>query len=136
MIRQPAVAGRFYPEKPDELLHTIEGFLEPSEHRTKALGIIVPHAGYMYSGPVAGTVYSRVELGSRNIVLCPNHTGFGAPLSIMKSGSWQTPLGEIQIDEELCTTLMAADPFLQHDIEAHRFEHALEVQLPFMQHIG
>ncbi len=136
MIRRPAVAGRFYPAKADELLHMIEGFLEPAEHRTKTFGVVVPHAGYVYSGHVAGAVYSRIELASRNIVLCPNHTGSGAPLAIMKSGSWQTPLGEMEIDGDLCAALMAADPLLQDDAEAHRFEHALEVQLPFMQHIG
>jgi hypothetical protein len=90
----------------------------------------------MYSGHVAGAVYSRIELPSRNIVLCPNHTGFGTSLSIMKSGSWHTPLGEMQIDEELSAALMAEDRYLEDGIEAHRFEHATEVQLPFMQHIG
>jgi hypothetical protein len=136
MIRKPAVSGRFYPSNPDELQKSIASFLQAAESRIRAVGVQVPHAGYMYSGHVAGAVYSQVELPSRNIVLCPNHTGFGTPLSIMKAGAWQTPLGEMQIDEELCDALMAADPYLQDDIEAHRFEHALEVQLPFMQHIG
>lgn len=136
MTRKPAVAGRFYSAKPDELVSTLESLLEPAEKPGKAIGLIVPHAGYMYSGHVAGAVYSRIDLPSRNIVLCPNHTGFGTPLSIMKSGAWQTPLGEMQIDEELCDALMTADPYLQDDVEAHRFEHALEVQLPFMQHLG
>jgi AmmeMemoRadiSam system protein B len=90
----------------------------------------------MYSGHVAGAVYSRVELPQRNIVLCPNHTGLGVQLSIMKSGAWETPLGEMQIDEEVCAALMNADPDLEDDTYAHRFEHALEVQLPFMQQIG
>src|SRR5438874_2204254 len=63
--------------------------------------------------------------------ICPNHTGYGTPLSIMKSGAWQTPLGDLQIDESLCAALMKADPQLEDDAEAHRFEHALEVQLPF-----
>jgi len=134
MIRKPAVSGRFYPANPDELQNALNGFFEPVETRSKVRGLVVPHAGYMYSGHVAGAVYSRIELPLRVIVLCPNHTGFGVPLSIMRSGAWQTPLGEIQIDEELCAELMKSDPHLQHDIEAHRFEHALEVQLPFIQH--
>ena len=90
----------------------------------------------MYSGHVAGAVYARVDLPQRNIVLCPNHTGLGVPLSIMKSGAWETPLGDVPIDEELCDALMRADPHLEDDTHAHRSEHAIEVQLPFMQHIG
>src|SRR5215470_15255961 len=123
MIRKPAVAGRFYPADPDELRKTLEGFVESTPSPVRAIGLIVPHAGYMYSGHVAGAVYSRIQLPLRNIVLCPNHTGFGTPLSIMKSGAWQTPLGEMQIDEELSRELMKADPRLEADIAAHQFEH-------------
>jgi AmmeMemoRadiSam system protein B len=135
MIRKPAVSGRFYPAEPAALIEMLDGFLQPGQQST-AFGVIVPHAGYMYSGHVAGAVYSQIHLPTRIIVLCPNHTGYGVPLSIMKSGAWQTPLGLMQIDEELCTALMSADPHLQDDIEAHRFEHALEVQLPFLQRIS
>jgi MEMO1 family protein len=133
MIRKPAVSGRFYPGNPDELQTVLNTLFEPTQTRSKAFGIVVPHAGYIYSGHVAGAVYSRIELPQRIIVLCPNHTGLGVPLSIMKSGAWQTPLGNMQIDEELCAELMKSEPRLEHDIEAHRFEHALEVQLPFVQ---
>jgi AmmeMemoRadiSam system protein B len=90
----------------------------------------------MYSGHVAGAVYARIDLPQRNIVLCPNHTGLGTPLSIMTSGAWRTPLGDIQIDAEMCTALMSEDTALEKDSFAHRFEHAVEVQVPFMQHIG
>jgi len=135
MIRKPAVSGRFYPSNPSELQQELEGFFEPASEPLKAIGLVVPHAGYMYSGHVAGAVYSRIQLPERNIILCPNHTGFGVPLSIMKSGAWQTPLGTMSIDEELCDALIAADPQLEDDFEAHRSEHALEVQLPFMQHM-
>ena len=82
MVRQPAVAGRFYPAEPDKLAKSVNDFLEKCD-RIKAVGVVVPHAGYMYSGHVAGAVYSRIDLPSRNIVLCPNHTGFGTPLSII-----------------------------------------------------
>jgi hypothetical protein len=135
MIRQPAVAGRFYPAERDELLKAIQSYVQPAEQRAQVIGDIAPHAGYMYSGHVAGAVYSRINVPSRNVVLCPNHTGLGTPLSIMRSGAWQTPLGDMRIDQELCESLMAADPYLEDDVEAHRFEHALEVQLPFIQHI-
>jgi len=136
MIRKAAVAGRFYPANPDELKKNVDGFLDTTQAPVKALGLVVPHAGYMYSGHVAGAVYSRIKLPLRNIVLCPNHTGVGRPLAIMKSGAWQTPLGAMQIDDEICEALMDADPNLQNDAEAHRFEHAIEVQLPFMQQIA
>jgi AmmeMemoRadiSam system protein B len=133
MIRKPAVSGRFYPSDRHELVRLVDEYLSPAERRFRAVGLVVPHAGYIYSGHVAGAVYSRVEFSERVIILCPNHTGFGAPLSIMKSGSWRTPLGEVNIAEELSDALIAADPYLQDDIEAHRLEHATEVQLPFLQ---
>ena len=136
MVRLPAVAGRFYPAEREKLVEAIRGYVGPVKDPTPVTGVIVPHAGYMYSGHVAGAVYSRIQVPSRNVILCPNHTGLGPPLSIMKTGEWQTPLGRMQIDEELCDALMAADPHLEDDTEAHRFEHALEVQLPFIQQIA
>jgi len=136
MIRQPAVSGRFYPSQPDELVRTVQALLDPVETRQKAIGLVVPHAGYVYSGHVAGAVYSRVDLPARTIVLCPNHTGLGTALSTMQSGSWRTPLGEMPIDEELSGALISADPYLQDEIEAHKYEHGTEVQLPFLQHRG
>src|SRR5579884_1362975 len=109
MIRKPAVAGRFYPAEAYELRRMIEGFVDLKAARTKAIGLVVPHAGYIYSGHVAGAVYSQILLPDRTIVLCPNHTGFGVPLSIMKAGAWHTPLDDISIDEELSNALAAAD---------------------------
>jgi MEMO1 family protein len=136
MIRKPAVAGRFYPATEKDLLSELKKFVHPADHPSRAIGVIVPHAGYMYSGHVAGAVYSAAKVPLRNIVLCPNHTGRGVPLSIMRSGEWETPLGNIRIDEELCTALMESDPNLVHDTAAHQFEHSLEVQLPFMRHVA
>jgi MEMO1 family protein len=133
MIRQPAVAGRFYPDDPSELAASVQGFMNPVESKQIAIGAVIPHAGYMYSGHVAGAVYSRLQLPPRLIMLCPNHTGYGPPLSIMKAGSWQTPLGEAVIDNELCEALLRRTGLLRDDITAHRHEHALEVQLPFLQ---
>jgi len=100
-----------------------------------ALGCIVPHAGYMYSGHVAGAVFARLQLPRRYIILCPNHTGRGQPLAIMSEGAWETPLGEASVDGELASALKAAFPLLREDAEAHRDEHALEVQLPFLQNL-
>lgn len=136
MIRKPAVAGRFYSSQPDELLQTVASFIEPADKIKNVIGIVAPHAGYMYSGHVAGAVYSRIQLPPRNIVLCPNHTGRGKPLSIMNTGVWRTPLGDVPVDDKLAGALMTSNPQLEQDTEAHRFEHAIEVQLPFMQKVA
>ncbi len=135
MVRLPAVAGRFYPGDAETLSSTVERFLDNSVPKTRALGIVAPHAGYIYSGAVAGEVYARTQLPVRSIILCPNHTGRGKPLAIMREGSWRTPLGDLQIDTEMCDALMEADSNLENDVTAHKYEHALEVQLPFLQHI-
>ena len=137
-IRQPAVAGRFYPSNAERLRAEIESFLRPSPDaqpapKIVALGCVVPHAGYIYSGHVAGAVYRSLDLPQRAIILCPNHTGVGEPLAIMSSGAWHTPLGDVAIDEALADELKRAMPLLSEDEEAHRSEHALEVQLPFLQ---
>jgi hypothetical protein len=87
----------------------------------------------MYSGYVAGSVYSQIEIPRRVIVLCPNHTGKGHPLAIMTQAAWQTPLGEVAADTELATSLLERFPLLCEDSAAHRSEHAIEVQLPFLQ---
>src|SRR5579862_967667 len=137
-IRQPAVAGRFYPANPQRLRAEVQSYTAPSTEpdagpTIRAIGCIVPHAGYMYSGHVAGAVYRRLELPQRVVILCPNHTGMGEPLAIMSQGAWHTPLGDAPIDEELAAELKRRMPLLSEDDAAHRSEHALEVQLPFLQ---
>ncbi|HWR35509.1 MAG TPA: AmmeMemoRadiSam system protein B [Clostridia bacterium] len=133
-IRQPAVAGQFYPGKSETLLRDIGQYAEavPGE-QISALGCVVPHAGYMYSGHVAGAVYAKLALPKRYIILCPNHTGKGRPLAIMSEGAWRTPLGDARIDAELSAQLKSAAPLLSEDAVAHSTEHALEVQIPFLQ---
>src|SRR5215469_8542657 len=133
MLRQPAVAGRFYPADPTVLRADLKSYLSPSEERVRAIGCIVPHAGYMYSGQVAGAVWSRVEIPQRLIILCPNHTGRGHPLAVMDQGEWLTPLGNVPIDGDLAAQLLDAFPALAKDSDAHRSEHAIEVELPFLQ---
>lgn len=132
-VRLPAVAGQFYPGKPDELRSDIQQYVVPAKQKLRALGAVVPHAGYMYSGHVAGAVYGALELPKRFIILCPNHTGRGEPLAIMSQGTWRTPLGDAQIDEQLAAALKKSLPLIVEDTVAHRSEHALEVQLPFLQ---
>ena len=133
MVRHPAVAGSFYPAKPDVLLDQVQQFTANAAEKIDALGCVVPHAGYMYSGHVAGAVYARLALPQRFIILCPNHTGHGQPLAINSEGSWETPLGEARIDTPLADSLKSQFSLLSEDYEAHRSEHALEVQLPFLQ---
>jgi AmmeMemoRadiSam system protein B len=137
ILRHPAVAGRFYPGDPDDLRTEAQGYLSQSTSSnrtpTKAIGCIAPHAGYMYSGHVAGAVFSQVEIPRLCVVLCPNHTGMGRALAMMSEGSWETPLGEVPIDAEFAVALQQRFPALHNDPAAHRAEHAAEVELPFLQ---
>jgi hypothetical protein len=136
-VRRPAVAGRFYPAKPEVLTQQLDQCLAAdaaaTEKAESALGCMVPHAGYMYSGHVAGAVFHRLPARATYIILCPNHTGRGAPLAIMSKGAWQTPLGAVGIDEALATGLQHSCRLLMEDIKAHESEHAIEVELPFLQ---
>jgi len=136
MVRPPAVAGRFYPRDPEDLRAEVDGYLSPAgslkQAPVRAIGCIAPHAGYIYSGHVAGAVFARLEIPRRCIVLCPNHTGQGRALAIMSDGAWETPLGEVPIDADLAGTLKERFPAVQEDSAAHRAEHAVEVELPFL----
>jgi MEMO1 family protein len=133
IVRKPAVAGRFYPGDPNVLLRDVFGYLGKTPDRVRAIGCVAPHAGYMYSGHVAGAVFARVELPRKFIILGPNHTGMGQPLATMSEGAWQTPLGDALIDSRLAAELKKEFHFLQDDVYAHMAEHALEVELPFLQ---
>ena len=135
MIRPPAVAGRFYPDDPDRLRAAVDSFLQDGAPTKKihARACVVPHAGYVYSGSVAGDVYKRIEIPPRVILIGPRHFPRGAPLAIVSKGAWQTPLGNVPIDSSLAEKIMRAFPALQEDAVAHASEHSLEVQLPFLQ---
>ncbi|MGO8815232.1 MAG: AmmeMemoRadiSam system protein B, partial [Terriglobia bacterium] len=136
-VRRPAVAGRFYPAKPEVLARQLDEYLAVDagapERTEAALGCMVPHAGYMYSGQVAGAVFQRLPARAKYIILCPNHTGRGAPLAIMSKGEWLTPLGGAPIDGELAARLRQSCHLLMEDAKAHEDEHSIEVQLPFLQ---
>lgn len=114
----------------------VKGFLEsrePDGERRRALGIIVPHAGFIYSGRVAGEVYRRIIPPQTAILIGPNHHGSGASAAITADGEWETPLGAVQVDSALASALKAESPEIQTDDQAHRPEHSLEVQVPFLQ---
>lgn len=139
-VRHPAVAGRFYPDDADDLREEVRTYLSQialsqtaKRKPVRAVGCIVPHAGYMYSGHVAGTVFAGIEIPSLCLVLCPNHTGVGRALAIMSEGAWETPLGAVAIDNSLASALKRRCPLLEEDSSAHRNEHAAEVELPFLQ---
>jgi MEMO1 family protein len=136
VVRQPAVAGRFYPRDAESLREEVNSYLPQSDPTVQApapaIGCIAPHAGYMYSGHVAGAVFARMEIPQRCIVLCPNHTGVGRALAIMSEGEWETPLGNVPIDSGLAASLKERFPALQEDASAHLGEHAAEVELPFL----
>jgi hypothetical protein len=132
-VRQPAVAGSFYPASREALLAEVRAFLGDGVAEAPAVGAMVPHAGYVYSGPVAGAVYARLAIPPVAIVFCPNHTGRGRPAALDPSDAWRTPLGEVPLDRPLARRILERAPSLEEDAEAHRREHALEVQLPFLQ---
>jgi AmmeMemoRadiSam system protein B len=133
MIREPAVAGQFYPANPHHLRRDIQSYLVPSEPLLDAGGIVAPHAGYMYSGAVAGAAYSAVRIPGRFILLGPNHTGRGTALALHPAGQWRTPLGLADIDDEISKLLLSECDLLAEDKAAHAREHSLEVQIPFLQ---
>ncbi len=133
MIREPAVAGQFYPANPATLRRAIESFLQQPEALLEARAIVVPHAGYVYSGAVAGAVFSSIKLPGRLIVLGPNHTGRGVPLSLHPAGEWRTPFGLAVVDADMNGRLLEECSELREDRAAHMREHCLEVQIPFLQ---
>jgi hypothetical protein len=133
LIREAAVAGQFYPGNAGELRKVVGSFVQKSRPLMDAKGIVVPHAGYVYSGSVTGKVFSSVRLYKKFIFLGPNHTGRGPALAISPAGAWRTPLGTAAVDAEMNRHLIEACPELQEDSSAHRSEHCLEVQIPFLQ---
>ncbi|WP_429886199.1 AmmeMemoRadiSam system protein B [Geoalkalibacter halelectricus] len=135
MERQPAVAGQFYPANRDKLRALLAG-LVPRTVPSKALGVVSPHAGYVYSGGVAGETLAQVHIPDRVVILGPNHQGLGPSAALYSIGSWQTPLGTVAIDEPLARKLLEDCKLLSADSTAHRFEHSLEVQVPFLQYLN
>ncbi len=146
-IRTPAVAGMFYPGEKNELKQSIrESFLHkfgpgkipPSELRKKIYGIICPHAGYMYSGPIACQSFYAIssDLPETFIVVGPNHWGIGSNAATMKDSKWQTPLGEVEVDTEIAEQIAAMTEFVEIDSFSHSREHSLEVQIPILQEMS
>lgn len=135
MLRLPAVAGQFYPGNPRELSALVERYTrqEKAPNKTNARACLVPHAGYIYSGAVAGAVFERISLPTKILLIGVRHYPRGEALAILSEGSWRTPLGDVAIDTELAVKLRKACPALREDSVAHSREHSLEVELPFLQ---
>ncbi|MBF0482069.1 MAG: AmmeMemoRadiSam system protein B [Desulfovibrionaceae bacterium] len=134
MIREPIVAGQFYPGARAALQAAVSGYLAKAGPKSagRTLLAMVPHAGYVYSGGVAGLTLGAANLASRVILLGPNHTGQGQPLALWSEGAWRTPAGDVPVDAELAAALAAAEPRLRPDVSAHLGEHSLEALLPFL----
>jgi len=134
--RKPAVAGQFYEGTRSRLEAQVAAYMRPDARREKVIGMVSPHAGLMYSGAVAGELYSRVEPPETFVIIGPNHTGLGAPLAVMSFGQWEVPTGALDIDSRLAELLLECVDSLEEDEQAHHLEHSLEVQLPFIVHIA
>jgi len=147
-VRPPVVAGQFYAGTKSALLKQIEwcythpygpGKVPKSQTGPrKVVGLVSPHAGYVYSGPVAAHGFAFIAQDGRPssiVIVGPNHTGIGSGVSIMTSGKWRTPLGDVEIDKQLASSIKQSSDIIDEDIAAHAGEHSLEVQLPFLQHL-
>ncbi len=134
MKRIAAVAGTFYPGREKALRNTLDSFIEDAA-KEKVLAVLSPHAGYTYSGMVAGKLYSRVVITDTVVLLGPTHRYAAAEFSLFAKGSWETPLGEVKIDEQLAATLLENCSLVQENAAAHDMEHSLEVQVPFLQYL-
>ena len=131
-VRPTAVAGAFYPGSREALERQLHALVPSEEAHHELLACIAPHAGYVYSGGVAGRLFAHLEVPSRVVVLGPNHSGSGAMVAVAPHTSWATPLGAQPVDGELAEALVAECPQASFDDRAHWREHSIEVQLPFL----
>ncbi|WP_405294173.1 MEMO1 family protein [Methanobrevibacter sp.] len=151
MLRQPAVAGFFYPDDPDELKELIKScFLDDAgvgsvpklasfDDSDYPINVMVPHAGYQYSGAIASHGYCEIVKNGFPevfIIISPNHTGFGSEISVFYEGEWITPLGNVEVDGEFAQAIIDASDIASADFSAHLREHSIEVQLPFLQYFS
>lgn len=132
-IRPPAVAGQFYPKHAGALARTLDEMIPSDVVKRRAFGVMSPHAGYVYSGGVAGKSLAAAAIPPEVIILGPNHHGVGHQAAVYHRGAWETPLGAVPVAEALADAILAACPAAAADTLAHQFEHSLEVQVPFLQ---
>ena len=131
-MRHPVVAGSFYPSNPDSLLAMLNEFVSYNPDPS-VIACVAPHAGYMFSGRTAGRVYSLIPQVETYVIVGPNHTGYGSAVAV-STDTWLTPLGEVEVDRDFVEAL--PKKIIDMDEIAHRYEHSLEVQVPFLQYIN
>jgi len=136
MIRQAAVSGMFYPGNKNGLEKQLSELIIQAEEKKKIIGLISPHAGYVYSGGCAGRGFGQIKLPDKVIVLGVNHRGLGHSFAVDGNGAWRTPLGDCEIDQTLRSELVKDSNIFEIDSEAGREEHSLEVQVPFIQYLN
>jgi AmmeMemoRadiSam system protein B len=134
--RAPAVAGQFYYDSASKLTDQVGQYIDRTAKKERVIGMVSPHAGLMYSGPVAGAVYSAIDFPETFVLIGPNHTGLGAQISLMESGEWEIPMRSFQIDEKISYKIAMHTEKVTKDAKAHIFEHSLEVQLPFIAYFS
>jgi AmmeMemoRadiSam system protein B len=134
-IRPPVVAGQFYPSERSELKQQISHFYPEAgtQKKSRARGVLAPHAGYIFSGATTAKAFAAVDIPENVILLGPNHQGVGARAAVYDSGAWETPLGQVRVNTDLGLQLCRDVTGFTSDCAAHRFEHSLEVMLPFLQ---
>jgi AmmeMemoRadiSam system protein B len=132
MKRVAAVAGQFYYATAPRLTQQVEELIDRGAAKEDAIGIVSPHAGLIYSGAVAGAVYSAIRFPSTFVLLGPNHTGLGPKISMMDDGEWEIPTANFGIDRKLAAKIGVSTERITRDSQAHIFDHSLEVQLPFI----
>ncbi|MDD2855511.1 MAG: AmmeMemoRadiSam system protein B [Desulfuromonadaceae bacterium] len=136
MRRQPAVAAQFYSGNTVQLRDDLSALIpKKSALKARVKGVISPHAGYVYSGAVAGELYANIDIPGTVLIIGPNHHGVGEPAALYPEGEWLTPLGTTSINVKLNSCLLKHTPYLKSDTAAHKLEHSLEVQLPFIQYL-
>ena len=133
MLRQPAVADRFYDGDPTKLQQALNGLIPENSDKISAKAVLSPHAGYVYSGGVAGETFARISIPETVILLGPNHHGQGMPLAV-GTQDWEMPLGRVPLANDLAQDLISSSTLFTADDTPHLYEHSLEVQVPFLQY--
>lgn len=136
MLRSPAVANMFYPGDKDRLKEQLSTYIRAVPEPKRVLAAVSPHAGYIYSGGVAGAVFSQIRIPDAVVILGPNHRGMGASVALSASGTWDMPLGSVPINEAMAESILKVSTSgvkIKDDPGAHAMEHSIEVQVPFLQ---
>jgi AmmeMemoRadiSam system protein B len=136
MVRRPVVAGTFYPGSKSRLEDQLSSFITSVKEKQKVIGLVSPHAGYIYSGGCAGKGFSKIKIPNTVVILGVNHNGMGQSFAVDENDFWNTPLGDIPVERELAEVLVSDSDLFEYDSQAGAAEHSLEVQVPFIQYLN